>query len=154
VASAALLRINSPTVVHETFEDEVVIVNLENGNYYSFDKKAGADIWALIERGATVGDIEAEIAASYESDEPTIAHAVGAFLEELQREGLVVFDGAAPDGRPSLVVKGGGLGQPRPRFETPVLNKYSDMRELLLLDPIHEVDEAGWPKGKPPAPPA
>jgi hypothetical protein len=27
----------------------------------------------------------------------------------------------------------------------PVLNKYTDMQDLLLLDPIHEVDERGWP---------
>jgi hypothetical protein len=25
------------------------------------------------------------------------------------------------------------------------LNKFTDIKELLLLDPIHEVDEAGWP---------
>ena len=32
----------------------------------------------------------------------------------------------------------------------PVLNKYSDMQDLLLLDPIHDVDEeAGWPTNKP-----
>ena len=31
----------------------------------------------------------------------------------------------------------------------PVLEKYTDMQELLLLDPIHDVEEAGWPKAKP-----
>jgi hypothetical protein len=31
------------------------------------------------------------------------------------------------------------------RFEIPALEKYTDMEELLLLDPIHEVDETGWP---------
>ena len=30
-------------------------------------------------------------------------------------------------------------------FEAPILQKYTDMQDLLLLDPIHEVDEAGWP---------
>jgi hypothetical protein len=28
------------------------------------------------------------------------------------------------------------------------LNKYTDMQDLLLLDPIHEVDAAGWPSTK------
>ena len=28
------------------------------------------------------------------------------------------------------------------------MEKYDDMQELLLLDPIHEVDEAGWPVKK------
>jgi hypothetical protein len=27
--------------------------------------------------------------------------------------------------------------------------KYSDMEDLIMLDPIHEVDESGWPHPKP-----
>jgi hypothetical protein len=30
-------------------------------------------------------------------------------------------------------------------FTHPQLQKYTDMQELLLLDPIHEVEESGWP---------
>jgi hypothetical protein len=30
-----------------------------------------------------------------------------------------------------------------------VLQKYTDMADLLLLDPIHEVDEQGWPQPAP-----
>ena len=34
-------------------------------------------------------------------------------------------------------------------FESPKLEKHSDMREFLLVDPIHHVDDRGWPhKGK------
>jgi len=29
------------------------------------------------------------------------------------------------------------------------LQKYTDMEELLQLDPIHEVDKFGWPSAKP-----
>jgi hypothetical protein len=29
-----------------------------------------------------------------------------------------------------------------------VLEKFTDQRELLLLDPIHEVGELGWPEKK------
>jgi hypothetical protein len=35
------------------------------------------------------------------------------------------------------------------KFEKPGLQKYSDMQDLLLLDPIHEVDEMGWPHALP-----
>jgi hypothetical protein len=30
-------------------------------------------------------------------------------------------------------------------FEPPTLEHYTDMEYFLLLDPIHEVDESGWP---------
>ena len=43
-------RVNSPQVILETFADEVVIVNLESGSYYSIDK-VGAEIWALLAEG-------------------------------------------------------------------------------------------------------
>jgi hypothetical protein len=28
----------------------------------------------------------------------------------------------------------------------PKLEKYTDMEDLLLLDPIHDVQEVGWPQ--------
>jgi len=34
------------------------------------------------------------------------------------------------------------------RFQPPTLNKYTDMRDMLLLDPIHDVGESGWPVPK------
>jgi hypothetical protein len=30
-------------------------------------------------------------------------------------------------------------------FQPPTLRKYTDMQDLLLIDPIHEVDDLGWP---------
>jgi hypothetical protein len=33
----------------------------------------------------------------------------------------------------------------RATFIAPVLAVYTDMQDLLLLDPIHDVDEIGWP---------
>jgi hypothetical protein len=33
-------------------------------------------------------------------------------------------------------------------FSPPVLQKFSDMQELLLVDPIHEVKAEGWPLTK------
>ena len=33
-------------------------------------------------------------------------------------------------------------------FDAPILKRYTDQQELLLLDPIHEVDDIGWPREK------
>ena len=33
----------------------------------------------------------------------------------------------------------------RKPYTAPAVQKYDDLEDLLLLDPIHEVDEAGWP---------
>ena len=33
----------------------------------------------------------------------------------------------------------------RAPFVAPELKRYADMQDLLLLDPVHDVDEKGWP---------
>ena len=30
-----------------------------------------------------------------------------------------------------------------------MLEKYTDMKDLVLIDPVHQVDSAGWPERQP-----
>ena len=67
------------------------------------------------------------------------------FLDELAQETLIVpgptgESNTAPS-RPETTEKDTEV---RP-FQPPVLQKFRDMQDLLLMDPIHDVDEAGWP---------
>lgn len=148
--SGTRFRINGPRIIHETIEEEVIIINLDNGNYYSLDK-VGAYIWGFVESGATAGEIVKEIARRYEGSRAVIETAVDQLITELQQEDLIVPDKEKEPGSIkglSMPIEAGpetvGLS-----FETPILHKYTDMQDLLLLDPIHEVDEAGWPTVKP-----
>jgi hypothetical protein len=36
-------------------------------------------------------------------------------------------------------------------FTDPVIEIYTDLQDLLLLDPIHDVDDRGWPVFNPQA---
>jgi hypothetical protein len=36
------------------------------------------------------------------------------------------------------------LGELQPPYISPVFYVYTDMKDLLLVDPIHEVDVSGW----------
>jgi hypothetical protein len=134
-------RINAPQVTHQTIEDEAIILNLENGAYYSTEG-TGVVIWEGAVQGATADEIIAYLKQQYNGDIAAMATATARFLAELQQEELIVP--AAPDG-----VSVPAFPQPPlealAAFESPVLNKYTDMQDLLLLDPIHEVDEQGWP---------
>ena len=143
-------RVNSPKVIQETIDGEVVIVNLDNGNYYSLDN-VGTDIWSLIESGAAVAEIVDGITQRYEGNHIDVENAVNQFVAELQQEALIVPDGAKePEGITGLDMQvKTGADTERLRFEVPILHTYTDMQDLLLLDPIHEVDETGWPNVKP-----
>ena len=139
-------RISGPQVVHETIDGEVIIINLDSGNYYSLDK-VGAYIWSCVESGATVSETVEAIAHRYDGTCVDTESAVSQLMAELQQENLIVPDEAKePERIKGLEVRS---GTERPVFEAPILHKYTDMQDLLLLDPIHEVDEAGWPSVKP-----
>ncbi|MBP1745885.1 MAG: hypothetical protein H6Q54_500 [Deltaproteobacteria bacterium] len=142
-------RINVPKVIHETIEGETVLVNLDSGNYYSLDG-VGADVWGLLEQGAHVGGIIEWIADRYKGERTDIEKALCQLIEELKREELIVPDETRGSGN---VVDRDGLSKVSPGLHTamfvpPALNKYTDMQDLLLLDPIHDVDETGWPSTK------
>jgi len=141
------IRINVPKVVHETIDGETVILNLDNGNYYSLDG-IGAHIWNYIDKGATAHDIIERLHCDYENGRESIKSEVHKFLSELMQENLTVP--AEPHSSEVFKTFENHVEAPRKKQKTsfipPVLNKYTDMQDLLLLDPIHEVDdELGWP---------
>lgn len=142
-------RINTPTIVHETIDGETIILNLDNGYYYSLDG-VGADIWGLIESGATVSYIVESISDNYHGACMNIESAINELVSELLQENLIVSDKSNGSGGSYTQAKAAPGGQ-RSDFQAPLLNKYSDMQDLLLLDPIHEVDEGGWPTAKSPS---
>ena len=36
--------------------------------------------------------------------------------------------------------------KPHPTFLAPIIERYDDLKELLVLDPVHDTAVAGWPK--------
>ena len=143
-------RVNTPTVTHETIDGEAVIINLDSGNYYSL-VEAGSFIWAMLDKGASASEVQDLVQQTYDGNATDIDQGVQELLAQLQQENLIVpVDGAAAVDLTELTLSHNGHG--KPSFKAPLLNKFSDMQELLLLDPIHDVDEAGWPKPVPDPP--
>jgi len=137
------LVVDDRHVVHETIDDETIIIHLGTGAYYSLDGSATA-VWGPAAAGVPGDRIAAAICSAHPEDDPQrITAAVTALLDRLVEEGLLVESpGAATAADP--VIEGVG-----PVFADPVLQKYTDMQEFMLVDPLHEVDEqAGWPNVK------
>ena len=130
--------VRGANVVRETFDQEVVIVNLETGNYYSLEGIAGV-LWTLLEDGATEAQLSRELLARYQTDEATVTRDLQNFLTGLVDEKLV-----SRNDNPPAAVLSQALDSKLP-YAAPALAKFTDMQDLLLLDPIHDVDEAGWP---------
>lgn len=132
-------RIHEPNVVAENFGDEIVAVNLDTGVYYSM-RGSAATIWKLLADGHAVDRIAAALAAVHDDTATTIPGDVTAFLATLAEAQLVVAT-EAPLVAPALSLP---ASERRP-YTPPTIDMHSDMQDILLLDPVHDVDEAGWP---------
>ena len=91
------LRVNSPRVMHERIEGEVIVIDLATGSYFSL-RDVGSDIWTEIERGATEQEIVATLARRYEASPDEMDNAVRRLVEELAGEGLIDSAGATGAG--------------------------------------------------------
>lgn len=133
------------TVAHQALEGEVVIVHLTRGHYYSLSA-TGAETWTALAGGASVGETAAALAAAYEPDVAVLEDAVARFARALVKEGLLEpRSGGGPDGAVAAREALGLNPAARGPYEAPKWTKYTDLEQLLQVDPIHEVDESGWP---------
>lgn len=133
---------NPSNVVHDVFDDgEAAIIDLRSGTYFSLNASA-ALLWPCLVAGTTMeGLIEFALASSVEGEAAIVAESVRTFVGGLKQQGLIdasdTHDGrSTPPAEPS--------GDPRP-FEAPTFERFDDLQDLLLLDPIHDVTDAGWP---------
>jgi len=138
---------NSPDVVFENFGDEVILLNLQSGRYYSLDP-VGMYFWELLTQGVTPSAIGEKIAGTYAADTGAIGSDLDALLAEFQAESLI---------RPAeATVQLSAATEPNAKlpaqYARPALSKFDDVAEMLLLDPVHDVGDAGWPQPAPPAP--
>ena len=143
-------RIEATSVVSDVIDGEAVMLHRSSGDYFSTDG-VGCLIWQWIEEGRGHGRMQGDLEARFAADPAAIAAALDAFILDLLSHQLVREVDAAAEPQEAPAPE---LGD-RVAFSPPVLNIYSDIRNLLLLDPIHDVaEESGWPVPKQARPPA
>jgi hypothetical protein len=134
-------QVNSPNVIHETIEGEVIVIDLKSGTYYSL-REAGATVWQAVEQGASEEEIQAALEVRYEGHSDDMRDAVRRLLDELESEGLIRLDDGTAGAPAQLAL----TDDPPVPFRAPVLEKHTDMQDLILIDPVHEVGTRGWPQ--------
>ncbi len=136
------IRVNSPHVISETIDGETIVIHLGTGMYYSFRDHYG--LWDTIAGTTTADDLVVTVQRSAGVNAGTVRPSVMSFLRDLLEEGLLATeeptDFPAEEAEADAGVDGGVS------FDPPRLSRYTDMQDLVLLDPVHEVGDAGWPR--------
>lgn len=115
---------NRPDVIDEVFDGEAVLIHLRRGTYYALDARA-TEVWRLV-----AGDVPVDEILTRRAEDDVLP-----FLARLVDEQLVVADGDLPPAAP-----------PNGRA-VPGLQVFTDLEDMLVLDPIHDVDPvSGWPQ--------
>lgn len=125
--------INTPAVIADILDGEAIIINLKSGRYYSMEG-CGAWVWSALIAGHDPAVIAARLASA---DAAAVRRDLDAFVAQLSAEELIREAGSDPAAAPLPDYAGS--------YAAPTLNVFTDMESMLLLDPIHKVDDAGWP---------
>ena len=132
-------RSNAPRFVDETVDGEALIMDMVKGTYYSC-VGSSAYAWNLLSRGVPTTDVVIDLVARYSLTEGDAQRDVDDFVRALVTEEMLVgvdAPAAGPaDGRPPVAPT---------EYSTLALERFTDLADLILLDPVHDVTEAGWP---------
>lgn len=132
--------INTPKVVDEIFEDEIIIINFDNGDYFTL-RQSAVNIWKGIKNRQSMAMIVENLQTQYEANEEEVENAVLQMIDTFLKENLIRSNNEVVDKNDIITEK----VTARIPFEPPIFEKFTDMNDLLLLDPVHDVDEKGWP---------
>ena len=129
---------NSPAVVSERIDDEIIVIHCETGTYFVVNG-SGTAVWEALDRGATIADCALLLSTRHGVDHTDVVAVLTPFFDQLLDEGLVIE--TDEPGASLAALDGHGDEQ----YVPPKLEPYLDMQTLIQLDPILEVDDAGWP---------
>jgi hypothetical protein len=133
--NSATYEVNAPRMTAEIIDGEVMIVDFQDGYYYNL-LGSSALAWALIAAGHTIPHVRETL--EQHCTQADLHASLEAFITELRANNLI---------RPSSsnAVQAIELSAFPAVYTGLSVQRYADMQELLLLDPIHDVDASGWP---------
>lgn len=133
------LIVTSEEIAGKVIDGEAIVMHLGTGAYYSMNAVASR-VWELSEAGHTLSDVSRAVAHDFGVDGDLAQRDVLKLARELVEEGLLkpTSENGTSPWAPS------GEGGER-EYQAPELEKYSDMADLLALDPpMPGVSETPW----------
>lgn len=125
-------------VALERIEGELIIISMDTGKYFSASGPA-ADILFLVAAGKSIDEIRADLenvfaeAIDQEDIERIVNFALQESLLEPYSDNQSVISVEVPN------------DYTRTKWTTPDVLEFSDLQDLILVDPVHDASLEGWP---------
>lgn len=84
----------APSVYARPFGNETVLLEFGRGEYFALDE-IGTEVWTRLERGASLGEIAADIAGTYEVSEAAALADIVTLVEDMRARALIEVVGPA-----------------------------------------------------------
>ena len=136
-------HLDSTNIATEIFDNEAVLINIPLGKYYSVRGNTGIRILEILQNPLSIDDIVAVVKNEFEVDnESDLASDTAEFISQLENENIISASAKAV----SVNIEVNTLKRPYEKLE---LEIFDDMQELIMLDPVHDVESfKGWPQKK------
>jgi hypothetical protein len=129
--------LNSTSISIERLNGEIIMISFESGDYFSCFGVA-SDVLTLISRRVSTSQIKEVLLNKFGSEFQV--DQVNSFIQECLSQNIIVpntnvtsLDTQLPD------------DYDKSRWNAPILEKFSEYNDLLLIDPIHDSSLEGWP---------
>jgi hypothetical protein len=130
---------NLPVTASENFAGEMVVIHFDRGTYFSLRGSAGT-IWSLLQTPTSIAAIVAAVRTHAHPMSTNFEAMLTSFVAKLAEHDLIT---SAPELAELPVISAAAVAN---LAEPPDLEIYTDLAELIALDPVHEIDIlTGWP---------
>lgn len=138
MSDTEFLTIDESRFVHQTVEGEVLVIDIVDGTYFCL-RGSVAPLWPVIADGTSRPALIEAATALFSNADAGVVASVEAFLDRLRAEGIL-HPAARAAGTAALPANG-----VKRDFVPLTVERYEEMRDLLTLDPVHDVTDSGWP---------
>jgi hypothetical protein len=135
-----LIDIAEHDVVFEEYEDEIIFLQLKEGFYYTLDRMA-ADIFVALLRADSIETALGYLSQRYLTDHDELNRTCQKMINQLTEEKLIV-ERANTSSEHGELTSYTGKKQQLSEYH---IEKFEDIQDILKFDPVHEVNEDGWP---------
>lgn len=131
--------IDANQLMYENIDSEIIIIHIETGNYHSL-RFVATDIWQMLEAQYTTQQIVDTVTAIYPEQKDNIVEEVSSMLQMLADANIIQKSDTTTPATTTL-----SIAKQPDGYTTPEVETYTDFQGLLLVDPIHDVAQEGWP---------